>query len=249
MLELIAGGSAALEIAHEVSAKGDGAFPLASAALLCPIERPGKYLAIGMNYRKHIEEAERLGLAAPTNQVWFNKQTSCLSGPFDDIVAGVTNSLDYEVELAVIIGRPAKAVLEDEALDYVFGYTVANDLSARDWQRHSTTFTIAKSFDTYGPIGPCIVTADEISDPHALDVRTFVNGELRQSASTSDLLYSIWQQIAYLSAGVTLEPGDILATGTPSGVGVGMSPPQFLKTGDEVRCEIDQIGTIINRVR
>lgn len=249
MLAFIAGGASALEAAQQVSARQQDAVALASVTLLCPIERPGKYLAIGMNYRKHIEEAERLGFPAPTNQVWFNKQTSCLSGPYDDIVIGPTEQLDYEVELGVVIGRPAKGVSEEEASRHVFGYTVTNDVSARDWQRHSSTFTLAKSFDSYGPIGPCIVTADEIPDPHALDIRTLVNGTVRQTANTSDLLYSVWQQISYLSSGMTLETGDILSTGTPSGVGIGMNPPTFLKAGDEVRCEISSIGAIINRVR
>jgi 2-keto-4-pentenoate hydratase/2-oxohepta-3-ene-1,7-dioic acid hydratase in catechol pathway len=248
MLSIIQGGDAALKAIRTAAEKGDNAFALADAQLLAPIERPGKYMAIGMNYAKHIAEAKRLGQPTPTQQFWFNKQTSCLSGPFDEIELGVTEMLDYEVELGVVIGQPAKAVSEADAKNHVFGYVVANDVSARDWQRHSPTFTMGKSFDTHGPIGPWIVTADEITDPHALDLRCLVNGAVRQDSNTSELVYNIWQQISYLSTAFTLEAGDLIATGTPSGVGIGMQPPCFLQPGDVVRCEIDGIGVIENRV-
>ena len=248
MLSIIEGGDAALARVRAIAEAGDGAFELDRGALLAPIERPGKYLAIGMNYAKHIEEAKRLGQPTPTQQFWFNKQTSCLSGPFDDIEPGVTEQLDYEVELGVVIGRAAKGVSEADAPGHVFGYVVANDVSARDWQRHSPTFTMGKSFDTHGPIGPWIVTADEVADPHALDLRCLVNGEVRQDSNTSELVYNLWQQIAYLSTAFTLHPGDLIATGTPSGVGIGMQPQRFLQPGDVVRCEIDGIGVIENRV-
>lgn len=248
MQSVIEGGSAALDAIRSLAANGDGAFDLDDAKLLAPIERPGKYMAIGMNYAKHIEEAKRLGQPTPTQQFWFNKQTSCLSGPFDAIDPGVSEAVDYEVELGVVIGKPAKGVSEAAAKDHVFGYVVANDVSARDWQRHSPTFTMGKSFDTHGPIGPWIVTADEIADPHALDLRCLVNGEVRQDSNTSELVYNVWQQISYLSTAFTLESGDLIATGTPSGVGIGMQPPQFLQPGDVVRCEIDGIGAIENKV-
>jgi 2-keto-4-pentenoate hydratase/2-oxohepta-3-ene-1,7-dioic acid hydratase in catechol pathway len=221
---------------------------LSSVTLLAPIERPGKYLAIGLNYRDHAEEAARLGVAAGKHQLWFNKQTSCIAGPFDAIDPGVTEKLDYEVELGVVIGKPAKRVSDIDAIAHVFGYFIANDVSARDWQFHSPTFTIGKSFDTHGPIGPCIVTADEIPNPHGLTLRCYVNGELRQDSSTAMLIHNIWQQVAYLSTAFTLESGDLLATGTPAGVGVGMNPPRFLASGDVVRCEIDGIGAIVNTV-
>ena len=248
MLSIIEGGEPALEQVRQVAAQGDGAFDLADVRLLAPIERPGKFLAIGMNYAKHIDEAKRLGQPTPTQQFWFNKQTSCLAGPFDDIEPGVSEQLDYEAELGVVIGRPAKGVSEADAKNHVFGYVVANDVSARDWQRHSPTFTMGKSFDTHGPIGPWIVTADEITDPHALKLRCLVNGEVRQDSETSELVYNVWQQIAYLSTAFTLNSGDLIATGTPSGVGIGMQPPRFLQSGDVVRCEIDGIGAIENRV-
>lgn len=249
MSSIIRGGAAALERVRQVADEAEHSIALADLHLLAPIERPGKYLAIGMNYAKHIEEAKRLGQPTPTSQFWFNKQTSCLAGPFDDIDPGVSEQLDYEVELGVVIGKPAKSVSEQQARDHVFGYVVADDVSARDWQRHSPTFTMGKSFDTHGPIGPWIVTADEIPDPHSLKLRCLVNGELRQDSDTSELVYNVWQQIAYLSTAFTLDAGDLLATGTPSGVGIGMKPPRFLQAGDVVRCEIDGIGAIENRVR
>ena len=248
MLSVIAGGTAALDRVNDVLARATPRIALAGAPLLAPVERPGKYLAIGMNYRKHAEEAAKLGIAIPTQQLWFNKQTSCIAGPFDPIEPGVTDKLDYEVELAYVIGKPARYAAEADASQHVFGYVVANDVSARDWQMHSPTFTLGKSFDTHGPIGPCLVTADEIPDPHTLGVRCFVNGEKRQDSNTSDLIYNIWQQIAYLSTALTLETGDLFATGTPSGVGIALTPPQFLNEGDVVRCEVDGIGAIENRV-
>jgi len=248
MLDVIAAGEPALRRIAEIADNSTATQPLANVRLLAPIERPGKYLAIGMNYAKHLEEADKLGVARAKHQVWFNKQTSCISGPFDTIERGVTEKLDYEVELGVVIGTPAKRVSESNARAHVFGYFVANDVSARDWQFHSPTFTVGKSFDTHGPIGPWIVTADEIADPHALTLRCLVNGVVRQSSNTSNMLANIWAQIAYLSTAFTLESGDLLATGTPEGVGVSMEPPQFLQAGDVVRCEIDGIGAIENKV-
>jgi 2-keto-4-pentenoate hydratase/2-oxohepta-3-ene-1,7-dioic acid hydratase in catechol pathway len=249
VLSIIAGGSGALHKVTRFVAAAPSTVPLKGMRLLAPVERPGKYLAIGMNYQKHLEEAARIGVAAPKQQLWFNKQTSCISGPYDDINPGVTEKLDYEVELGVVIGIPAKGVKEADARSHVFGYFVADDVSARDWQFHSPTFTVGKSFDTHGPIGPWIVTADEVPDPHTLKLRCIVNGEVRQESDTSQMIFNIWQQIAYLSTAFTLESGDLIATGTPEGVGVGMQPPRFLQQGDVVRCEIEGIGVIENRVR
>jgi 2-keto-4-pentenoate hydratase/2-oxohepta-3-ene-1,7-dioic acid hydratase in catechol pathway len=244
--ELIVAGEDGLDLVRRHD--GGPRLSLAKVRLLAPVVRPGKYLAIGMNYQKHLEEADKLGVARSQHQVWFNKQTSCLSGPFDDIDPGVTERLDYEVELGIVIGRRTKRVPKEKALDHVFGYFVANDVSARDWQFHSPTFTIGKSFDTHGPIGPWIVTADEIDDPQQLDLRCYVNGELRQSSNTRHMIHRIDEQISYLSQAFTLEPGDLIATGTPEGVGVGRDPQVFLRSGDLVRCEIDGIGAIENRV-
>ena len=242
---LIAAGSEVLDDIRQRTANAQVRHAIADVHLLAPL-RPGKYLAIGMNYAKHVAEmghAER-----PKHQYWFNKQTTCINGPFDPIEPGVTEMLDYEVELGVVIGRSAKGVKAADALDHVFGYLVANDVSARDWQRHSPTFTMGKSFDTHGPIRPWIVTADEILDPQTLGLRCLVNSELRQQSTTADMTFSVAEQIEYLSTAFTLEPGDLLATGTPEGVGAAMDPPRFLKPGDVVRCEIEGIGAIENRV-
>ncbi len=248
MLSIVAGGDAALAKVRAALDAGEDKVPLKSATLLAPLEQPGKYLAIGMNFKKHAAEAASLGVETPRQQFWFNKQTTCLAGPFDPIDPGVSQMVDYEVELGVVIGKPAKGVSEANAKDHIFGYVVANDVSARDWQFHSPTFTMGKSFDTHGPIGPWIVTADEIEDPHKLRLRCWVNDELRQDSDTSQLIYDVWQQIAYLSTAFTLQSGDLLATGTPEGVGVAMKPQVFLKSGDVVRCEVEKIGTIENKV-
>ena len=221
--------------------------PLSEVRLLAPL-RPRKFLAIGMNYRRHVEEARALGIPLPDGQVWFNKQTSCVNGPYDPVSKGVTEKLDYEVELGLVVGVPAKSVPAEHAMDHVFGYLVVNDVSARDWQMHSQTMTMGKSFDTHGPIGPWIVTADEIPDPHALALRCLINGEVRQSSNTEQLIHRIPEQIAYLSTAFTLEPGDILSTGTPEGVGAARQPPAFLVPGDVMRCEIKAIGVIENPI-
>jgi 2-keto-4-pentenoate hydratase/2-oxohepta-3-ene-1,7-dioic acid hydratase in catechol pathway len=248
MRAIIEGGPDALKRVARLVADSKPSLALSDVRLLAPVERPGKYLAIGLNYAKHVAESERVGVSAPKQQLWFNKQTTCVVGPYDDIDPGVTEKLDYEVELGVVIGATAKYVSEADAKSHVFGYFVANDVSARDWQFHSPTFTIGKSFDTHGPIGPWIVTADEIPDPHALALRCLVNGEVRQESDTSQMIFNIWKQIAYLSTAFTLEPGDLIATGTPEGVGVGMDPPKFLHPGDVIRCEVDGVGVIENRV-
>lgn len=245
MIALIQAGGEVLDSIRERTAGEPPHHALADVRLLAPL-RPGKYLAIGMNYAKHI--AEMGHTERPKYQYWFNKQTTCINGPFDAIEPGVTQMLDYEVELGVVIGRAAKGVKAADALDHVFGYLVANDVSARDWQRHSPTFTIGKSFDTHGPIGPWIVTADEVPDPQNLALRCLVNDELRQQSNTSQMSFTVAEQIEYLATAFTLEPGDLLATGTPEGVGAAMNPPRFLKAGDVVRCEIDGIGAIENRV-
>jgi 2-keto-4-pentenoate hydratase/2-oxohepta-3-ene-1,7-dioic acid hydratase in catechol pathway len=248
MTDLAAAGPDALSRLAEKLARAQPRDDLSSVKLLSPIERPRNFLAIGMNYKKHAQEGVRLGVIPPKFQVWFNKATSSLSGPYDDIDPGVTDQLDYEVELGVVIGTPARYVSPQDAPKHVFGYFVANDVSARDWQLHAGTWTIGKSFETFGPIGPWIVTPDEIGDPHNLEVRTYVNSELRQSANTDQLIYSIWEQIEYLSTAFTLEAGDLILTGTPEGVGHAMLPQRHLKVGDRIRCEIEKIGAIENQV-
>lgn len=248
MIALIEAGPEALAQIAAAIAGGEGKrVALDSVTLLAPL-RPRKFLGLGMNYRRHVDEARALGIAVPDNQVWFNKQTTCVNDPYGDLERGVTEKLDYEVELGVVIGRAAKSVKAANAMDHVFGYLVVNDISARDWQFHSATFTMGKSFDTHGPIGPWIVTADEIPDPATLDITCSVNGEVRQSSNTEQFIHSVPAQIEYLSTAFTLEPGDIISTGTPEGVGAAMQPPRFLQPGDVVRSEIKGIGVIENKV-
>lgn len=223
-------------------------YALNDVVLEAPIDAPQKYLGIGMNYQKHAEEAAAAGIPTPTSQLWFNKQVSCINRPYGDIVKpDISEQLDYEIELAVVIGRRCKHVSVEDARSVIAGYMVSNDVSVRDWlQKRSPTFTLGKSFDTHGPIGPWLTTDDEIANPLDLDMRLFVNGEERQHHKTDDMIYNIYEQIAYLTQVMTLEPGDILATGTPAGIGAPTG--NFLKVGDVVRAEIDQLGYIENRV-
>ncbi len=223
------------------------AYPLDQVRLETPINDPQKYLAIGLNYKAHSEEARAAGIPIPTSQLWFNKQVSCLTGPYDPIIyPNVVEQLDYEIELGVVIGQRCRNVKAQDARAVIAGYLVTNDVSARDWQKRSPTFTLGKSFDSHGSIGPWLTTADEIADPLKLEMRLSVNGQTRQKMTTGDMIYDIYQQIEYLSTVMTLEPGDILATGTPSGVGVALG--KLLEVGDVVRAEIDQLGHIENRV-
>lgn len=246
--EIIQDGKDALNVVEQFCDGKSAHYKLSEVTLLAPVPRPGKFLAIGMNYKKHEEEADRLGVAKRAYQTWFNKQITCVNDPFGIIDPGVTQQLDYEVELGVVIGKKSKNLTVENVRDSIFGYLVVNDVSARDWQFHTPTFTMGKSFDTHGPIGPWIITADEIKDPQKLELRCYVNGELRQSNNTSEMIHNINDQLIYLSTAFTLEPGDIIATGTPEGVGVAMNPQVFLQEGDIVKCEIESIGFIENKV-
>jgi 2-keto-4-pentenoate hydratase/2-oxohepta-3-ene-1,7-dioic acid hydratase in catechol pathway len=222
-------------------------FPLTDVVLEAPINDPQKFLAIGMNYQKHADEAAAAGIPMPKFQLWFNKQVSCINGPYGAIeLPKVSDRLDYEAEMAFVIGKRCHDVSEAEALSVVAGYMVGNDVTIRDWQLRSQTYTMGKSFDTHGPLGPWITTADEIADPYALTIHLQVNGQERQRSSTGDMIYSIAAQIAHLSTAMTLEPGDVILTGTPSGVGIADN--FFLKDGDVVRVEVDGLGFIENRV-
>jgi 2-keto-4-pentenoate hydratase/2-oxohepta-3-ene-1,7-dioic acid hydratase in catechol pathway len=224
------------------------AFATSEVQLVAPIADPQKFLAIGLNYKAHADEARAAGHSVPTSQVWFNKQVSCINGPYDPIdLPRDSTKLDYEAELAYVIGRRCRHIASADARSVVAGYLVANDVTARDWQQRSPTWTLGKSFDTHGPIGPWITTDDEISDPHRLLMTLTVNGEERQRTSTGDMIYDIYSQIAYLSTVMTLEPGDLIITGTPSGAGIARG--RFLDVGDVVRVEIEQLGAIENAVR
>lgn len=221
---------------------------LADVVLEAPIDSPQKYLGIGMNYAKHAEEAALAGIAIPTNQLWFNKQVSCIGGPYDAIVKpDVSEELDYEIELGVVIGQRCRHVSVEDARSVIAGYLVTNDVSVRDWlQKRSPTFTLGKSFDTHGPMGPWLTTDDEIVDPLNLTMRLTVNGEVRQEWKTDDMIYDIYEQIAYLTQVMTLMPGDVIATGTPAGIAAPTG--NWLRVGDVVRAEIEGLGAIENAV-
>jgi 2-keto-4-pentenoate hydratase/2-oxohepta-3-ene-1,7-dioic acid hydratase in catechol pathway len=226
----------------EVKVAAGGGVPLTSVRLEAPVQRPGKIFAIGLNYADHIAESK---METPQRQVWFTKAQTSVNGPYDDIqIAKGTMTNDYEVELVAIIGKGGKHVSADDASAAIFGYCVGNDVTERMWQHGGPQWSLGKSFDTHAPMGPWIVTADEVGDPHKLGLRCFVNGEQRQQSNTEHLVFNIWSQIEHLSVGMTLEPGDCLFTGTPGGVGAAMDPRQFLQPGDIVRCEIDGLGHI-----
>jgi 2-keto-4-pentenoate hydratase/2-oxohepta-3-ene-1,7-dioic acid hydratase in catechol pathway len=215
--------------------------------LEAPIADPQKYLAIGMNYEAHAVEAEAAGIPRPKSQLWFNKQVSCITGPYAAVdLPRVSDKLDYEAELGVVIGTRCRHVAAADARSVIAGYIVTNDVTVRDWQQRSPTFTLGKSFDTHGPIGPWLTTDDEVADPHALTMWLTLNGEERQRTSTGDMIYNIYDQIAYLSTVMTLEPGDVIATGTPANVGIATGT--FMKVGDVVRVEIEGLGHIENRI-
>lgn len=222
------------------------AIPLAEVTLRAPILNPGKILAIGLNYRDHVEES---GMKLPEHQVWFNKQHNCVQDPYGTInLPAVSSMLDYEAEMCFVIGKRCKHVPAERAHEVIAGYFVGNDVSVRDWQLRTNTWQIGKSFDTHGPIGPWIVTPDEVGDPHALGIRAWVNGELRQNSNTKHLIFNCFDEIAHLTQAFTLDVGDIIFTGTSSGVGMAMKPPVTLKVGDVVKVEIDKLGYIENRV-
>ncbi|WP_213958758.1 MULTISPECIES: fumarylacetoacetate hydrolase family protein [unclassified Variovorax] len=249
MRELLQAGPDAMAKAKAIPLSAAHALPLADVKLLAPVPNSSKFLAIGMNYRKHVEEASKVGVKTPPTQVWFNKQVSCVNGPDGDVhLPRVSDKLDYEVELCAVIGKRCRHVSREDARSVIAGYMVCNDVSVRDWQLATPTMTVGKSFDTTGPTGPWIVTSDEIGDLGAFRLRMWVNGDLRQDDFANQMIHDIDAQIAYLSAAFTLEPGDLLATGTPSGVGVAMEPPRYLKAGDVMRAEIEGIGAIENRV-
>ncbi|MEQ6896369.1 fumarylacetoacetate hydrolase family protein [Microbacterium sp. KR10-403] len=236
------------ELREALEAASGPRHALADVHLHAPIDDPQKYLGIGMNYKEHAAEAAAAGIPTPTSQLWFNKQVSCITGPTDDIVKpAISDELDYEIELGVVIGEKCRHVSVEDARSVIAGYLVTNDVSVRDWlQKRSPTFTLGKSFDTHGPIGPWLTTDDEIADPLDLHMQLTVNGQVRQDFDTNDMIYDIYEQIAYLTQVMTLMPGDILATGTPAGIGAPTG--RFLKVGDVVRAEISGLGAIENRV-
>jgi acylpyruvate hydrolase len=219
---------------------------LSSVRLNPPVIAPGKILAVGLNYAAHAAEQS---IEPPGYPLVFSKCTSALVGPEDEIrLPRVSDHIDYEAELAVVIGKQAKSVSAATALQYVAGYTIMNDVTARDLQKRERQWTRAKGLDTFAPCGPWLVTKDEIADPHTLGVELRVNGEVRQKSNTSDLIFGIQKLIEFISEDLTLNPGDIISTGTPSGVGVYRQPPVYLKGGDVIEIEIDRIGKLRNPV-
>jgi 2-keto-4-pentenoate hydratase/2-oxohepta-3-ene-1,7-dioic acid hydratase in catechol pathway len=216
--------------------------------LLPPVPHPGKIVAIGINYRSHASEQ---GGEPPRSPVMFAKFPTALIGHRADITwdPGLTQAVDFEAELAVVIGQSARRVDVARALDHVLGYTCLNDVSARDLQYSDRQFVRAKSLDTFAPLGPALVTADEVGDPQALAIRCLVNGEEMQSASTADMVFGVAELVAFCSQAFTLEPGDIIATGTPAGVGWFREPKRMLRDGDEVVVEIERVGRLVNRCR
>jgi 2-keto-4-pentenoate hydratase/2-oxohepta-3-ene-1,7-dioic acid hydratase in catechol pathway len=221
--------------------------PLSSVELLPPIPRPGKILCLGLNYAAHAAEG---GNQVPEHPTVFVRVTTSLVGPGAPVIRPrVSTQLDYEVELAVVIGRKCHDVAEDDGLSYVFGYTIMNDVSVRDYQRRTSQWTLGKNFDGSGPLGPAIVTADELpAGAHGLGIRTRLNGELLQNGNTADMVFPAARIVALLSEVMTLLPGDVIATGTPSGVGHARRPQLWMKPGDTVSCEIDGIGTLSNPI-
>jgi 2,4-diketo-3-deoxy-L-fuconate hydrolase len=212
-----------------------------------PIDRPGKIVCVGLNYRDHAAESK---LELPTRPLLFAKWQTSLIGPGEAIVLpAISQEVDYEAELGVVIGRQAFQVAVDDALEFVSGYLCVNDVSAREVQMGDRQWTRGKSFDTFCPIGPRLVPAEEIGDPQALDIRCLVNGEALQDANTADMVFGVAELIAFVSEAITLEPGDLIATGTPPGVGFARTPPVFLKDGDEVTVEIEGLGSLTNPVR
>ena len=248
MIDLLSAGSDALksvgDAVHTVDT--ENAIPLDQVTLLPPVPRPGKVIALGRNYAAHAAEG---GSAPPEYPMIFHKTATSLLGAGGTIlIPPITDKVDYEAELAVGIGKECKAVTEEEALDYVAGYTIANDVTARDWQRRTTQFTAGKMLDTFGPLGPALVTKDEVPDPGKLWIRTILNGKIMQDGHTSMMIFSVPFIVSYISQISTLEVGDIILTGTPEGVGFARKPPVWLKEGDEITIQIEKLGSLTNSV-
>ena len=254
MINFIELGQNGIDQANDLIEKGENRISISDVNLLAPISRPNKILAVGLNYKEHKDEvaetaAKTIGKAQEKYPNIFNKQNSSVNGPYDDVHRPrASEFLDYEGELGFIIGKKCRHVPYEKAAGVIYGYTVVNDVTIRDWQMRGPpmTMTMGKSWDTHCPFGPYIVTSDEVGDPHDLKLETFVNGELRQSASTSDLIFDCYTLVEYLSTAFTLEPGDLIPTGTPAGSAV--MTRNWLKAGDEIKIEIEKLGFINNKV-
>jgi 2-keto-4-pentenoate hydratase/2-oxohepta-3-ene-1,7-dioic acid hydratase in catechol pathway len=249
LLAVIEGG---LDARHRVEAwlerpPSTAIVPLAAARLLAPLPRPPKIICVGLNYRDHAAESK---MEIPKVPTIFSKYTTAIIGPGDEIVLPKNSTgPDYEAEFAVIVGKGGRYISRDEWRDHVFGYTCFNDVSARDYQEATSQWMIGKTFDTFAPMGPAIVTVDEIDDPHALDIQMIINGEILQNSNTSQIVFRIPDLLEHLSSVFTLEPGDVISTGTPGGVGEARTPPRWLRPGDDVVVRISGLGELRNRVR
>ena len=254
MLSLIASGSNGLARARAIIEESNETYPLKNVRLLAPIPVPHRnIMCLGKNYAAHAEESHRAWgekVQLPEFPLIFTKSVTSVNGPFDDIPydANVSTAIDFEAELLVIIGRSGINIARDRAMEHVFGYSIMNDATARDLQRRHKQFFKGKSLDGHGPMGPWIVTASELPNPHNLNVTCTVNGHEKQNGNTNQMIFDIPEIIAQLSLGMRLLPGDLIATGTPSGVGFARTPPEFLKPGDVVTCTVEGIGSIRNRI-
>jgi len=246
MPDFLEAGQSAVQALQALITSQQARIPLKAVKLLAPIPRPGKFLAISLNYADHIAET---ALEKPEYPTFFTKQSSCVIANGEAIHRPlVSEKLDYEGELALVIGKRCRHVSLDKAHEVIAGYTIVNDVSVRDWQMRSPTWMLGKSFDTHGPMGPYLVTADEISDPHNLQLQTWVDDDLRQSSNTRHMIFNCFEMVSYLSQAMTLEPGDVIATGTPAGVGVKMKPRGYMLAGQTVTIKIAEIGTLSNPV-
>lgn len=248
VLEFISAGRAAWDGGRVAlaAAKPSDMVRLEDVQLLAPIERPGKILCVGLNYRDHAAESK---MQLPKTPVIFTKFSTAIIGHHANVVLPkATSQPDYEAELAIVIGKPGRHIASSDWQDHVFGYTILNDVTARDIQFSTSQWSLSKSFDTFAPMGPAIVTTDEISDPHALDIRLSIGSEILQNSNTRELIFKVPELIAYLSSVLTLEPGDMISTGTPAGVGFARSPQRWLLPGDIMTVEIESIGMLINPV-
>ena len=240
-VDILASGPPGIE-AIERATKSARRFPLSQVKLKAPVGRPGKILGIGLNYRDHAKETNR---EPPTTQMWFNKQSTSLHGPFDPVLMpAVSTALDYEVELVVVIGKRGRHVPRERAHEIIAGFATGCDYSVRDWQRATQTMIMGKGFDTHGPVGPWITTPDEAGDISNMSLKCWINGELRQNGNTGEMIFDVASQIEHLTKAFALEPGDLLFTGTPAGVGAAFTPPKFVKVGDAVRVEVERLGAI-----
>lgn len=248
MLAFLQAGESAHKLAEHVvsNVPQTAIYPLAQVTLNAPVPRPGKIICIGLNYRDHAAES---GQAVPDFPTVFAKYASCVIGPDQPIeIPRVTEQVDYEAELAFVIGKPARHVAEFNALSYVAGYVPFHDVSARDYQTRTSQWTLGKTFDTFGPMGPALVTRDEIPDPQTLGISLSINGEVLQHSNTRELVFTVQKLVTILSSVMTLEPGDLVSTGTPSGVGAARTPKRWLRAGDVVRIEISGLGVLSNPV-